>query len=160
VTIMCDSASRYLSKIFNDTWMREGGYLDPDMGQETVGDLLARQKSKLIFVEPDATFGAVIEKMKNHGISQIPVIRSGRMEGMISEVDLLNALIEKRAELSTSIEGFLDNNFALVESHNRTSLLSQLFAQGKIVIVEDQGVVVGILTKIDFIDWISTRISG
>ena len=160
VTIMCDSASRYLSKIFNDTWMREGGYLDPDMGQETVGDLLARQKSKLIFVEPDTTFGAVIEKMKNHGISQLPVIRSGRMEGMISEVDLLNALIEKRAELSTSIEGFLDNNFALVESHNRTSLLSQLFAQGKIVIVEDQGVVVGILTKIDFIDWISTRISG
>jgi cystathionine beta-synthase len=160
LTIMCDSASRYLSKIFNDTWMREGGYLDPDMGQETVGDLLARQTGKLIYVEPETTFASVIEQMKHHGISQIPVIRDGRMAGMISEVDLLNALIEKRAELDTSIDAFLDNNFALVEIHNRTSLLSQLFAQGKIVIVEDQGVVVGILTKIDFIDWISSRISG
>ena len=54
VTIMCDSASRYLSG-YNDTWMRRG-LSEPDMGQETVGGL-ARQKSKLIFVEPDTTFG-------------------------------------------------------------------------------------------------------
>ena len=159
LTIMCDSASRYLSKIFSDTWMREGGFLEADMGEETVGELLGRKKGQLIFVEPATPFAAVIEQMKHHGISQLPVIHDGRMQGMISEVDLLNALIEKRAELGTAIAGFLDNNFALVESQNRTSLLSQLFSQGKVVIVEDQGEVVGILTKIDFIDWISSRIS-
>jgi cystathionine beta-synthase len=160
LTIMCDSASRYLSKIFSDTWMREGGFLDPDMGETTVGDLLKRNRTKLVFAAPGASFGSVIEQMKHHGISQLPVVDKGRMVGMISEVDLLNALIDQRAELGTSIDPFLDNNFALVESHNRTELLSQLFSQGKVVIVEDSGSVMGILTKIDFIDWISSRLSG
>ncbi len=156
--ILPDSAARYLSKIFNDTWMREGGYLDPDIGEETVADLLGRQQGKLVQARPGDTFESVIARMKEHGISQLPVIADGKMVGLIGEVDLLKALLEKRAQSTTTIDDYLDNNFALVEAHNRTGLLSQLFAQGKVVVVEDGGRVVGILTNIDFIDWISSRL--
>ena len=79
--------------------------------------------------------------------------------GLISENDLLTALLDNRATSDTPIDDFLDFNFALVEAHNRTTLLSQLFAQGKVVVVEDQGKVMGILTNIDFIDWIATRLT-
>ena len=160
VCILPDGAARYLSKIFNDTWMREGGFLDRDIGAERVADLLARKTGGLVSAELGATFEGVIARMKEHGISQLPVIGEGRMLGLINEVVLLKALLDKTAKSSTPIDDYLDNNFALVEAHNRTTLLSQLFAQGKVVVVEDGGRVVGILTKIDFIDWISSRLNA
>jgi cystathionine beta-synthase len=158
--ILPDGAARYLSKVFNDTWMREGGYLDPEIGEETVGDVLARQGNRaLVQAEPSDSFGTVIGRLKEHGFSQLPVIDDGKMLGLIRESDMLHALLDKRASKSTPVAEFVDNNFALVEVHNRTTLLSQLFAQGKVVVCEDQGRIVGILTNIDFIDWISTRLA-
>ena len=159
--LLPDGAGRYLSKIFNDTWMREGGYLDPEIGQETVADILARRPGRLVSASPADTIGQVVAQMKEFGISQLPVIDAeSRMIGLIRENDLLTALLDKRATAGSSIEPYLDNDFALVEGHNRTTLLSQLFAQGKVVVVEDRGRVTGILTNIDFIDWISSRLTG
>jgi len=158
--ILPDSAVRYLSKIFNDTWMREGGYLEPELGEETVGDILAMQKHGVISAEPRDTFGTVIARMKEHGISQLPVLEDGRMVGLICERDTLTALVDGRAQASSEVAGFLNADFAMVESHNRVSLLSQIFHQNKVVVVEDAGRVIGILTKIDLIDWLSSRING
>jgi len=161
VVIICDSAVRYLSKIFSDTWMKEGGYLEPEIGEETVGDMLRLRANPLISASPGDAFSEVIDLMKQHGISQLPVIDDDhRMQGLISENDLLKALVEKRADTSAKIDGYLDNNFALVEVTNRASLVSQLFAQGKVVVVEDAGRVIGILTNIDFIDWVSSRLTA
>jgi cystathionine beta-synthase len=159
LTIMPDSGSRYLSKVYNDNWMREGGYLDADLGEATVADILAHKSGGLVHALPANSIESVISLMKEHGISQLPVLDDGRVSGMISELDLLKALLEKRADVTDPIRDFLDFNFALVESTNRSGLLSQLFAQGKVVLVEHQGRILGIVTKIDFIDWISSRLT-
>jgi cystathionine beta-synthase len=160
--ILCmlpDSAVRYLSKIFNDTWMREGGFLEPDeVAGDTVGDLVTRHQREVISATGEDTFESVIRRMKEHGISQLPVLDGGRLVGLITESDMLSALLEQRANLKTPIAGFLNMQFALVESHNRTSILAQLFSQNRVLVVEDAGHIVGILTKIDFIDWFSNRI--
>lgn len=161
LVIVPDSAVRYLSKIFSDTWMKEGGYLEPEIGQETVGDLLRRRTTPLIGAAPGDTFATVITQMKEHGISQLPVIDSGgHMQGLISENDLLKAMVDGSADPNAKIDAYLDNNFALVEVSNSTSLVSQLFAEGKVVVVEDAGRVIGILTNIDFIDWISSKLTA
>ncbi|MEE2779438.1 MAG: pyridoxal-phosphate dependent enzyme [Myxococcota bacterium] len=159
LTILPDSASRYLSKIFNDTWMKEGGFLEPDLEEETVADLLSQQGHALISAAAEDTFESVIERMKQDGISQLPVIdHDGRMLGLIRENDMLSALLEKRANPDSAIADFLDNGFALVEGRNRIGLLGQLFSQGNVVVVEDRGTVIGVLTNIDFIDWIAHRL--
>ncbi|HRE91585.1 MAG TPA: cystathionine beta-synthase [Myxococcota bacterium] len=159
--ILPDSAVRYLSKIFNDTWMKEGGFLDPDdMVGDTIGDLVARQQREVVTARPEDTFESVIRRMKDLGISQLPVMDSGKMIGLIAEADMLSALLDQRANLKTAISGFLSGNYALVEPHNKTSLLAPLFAQNRVVVVEEAGSLVGILTKIDFIDWFSSRLSG
>lgn len=159
VVIICDSAVRYLSKIFNDTWMKEGGYLNPEIGEETVLDLLNRRPMKLISTSRGETIQGVVSLMKEHGISQLPVLdKNGSLEGLISERDLLAALIDERATPQTEVDAFITNNFALVEVTNRTSLVSELLAQGKVVVVEKRGKVMGILTNIDFIDWFSSRL--
>jgi predicted transcriptional regulator len=82
------------------------------------------------------------------------------MVGLIAEADMLSALLDQRANLKTGIAGFLSGNYALVEPHNKTSLLAQLFSQNRVVVVEDMGHLVGILTKIDFIDWFSSRLGA
>lgn len=157
--ILPDSAVRYLSKIFNDNWMREGGFLEPDdVAGDTVGDLVSRQQRDVIMATPDDTFESVIRRMKEYGISQLPVLEGGRLVGLITEFDMLGALLEQRANLKTPIAGFLNMQFALVESHNRTSILAQLFSQNRVIVVEEAGRIIGILTKIDFIDWFSNRI--
>lgn len=157
--ILPDSAVRYLSKIFNDNWMREGGFLEPDdVAGDTVGDLVNRQQREVIMATPEDTFESVIRRMKEYGISQLPVLEGGRLVGLITEFDMLGALLEQRANLKTPIAGFLNMQFALVESHNRTSILAQLFSQNRVIVVEEAGRIIGILTKIDFIDWFSNRI--
>jgi len=160
VCILPDSAVRYLSKIFNDTWMREGGFLDPDETTgDTIGDLVTRQNREVVTARVGDTFDSVIKRMKEFGISQLPVLdEAGTVAGLITEVDMLNALLEQRANLKTPIAGFLNGQYALVASHNRTSILAQMFSQNRVVVVEDEGRVVGILTKIDFIDWFSSRL--
>lgn len=159
--ILPDSAVRYLSKIFNDTWMKEGGYLEPDdVIGDTIGELIARQQREVITASPEDTFESVIRRMKDLGISQLPVLAANKMVGLISEADMLSALLEQRANLKTPIAGFLNGNYALVEPHNRTSILPQMFSQNRVVVVEDGGHLVGILTKIDFIDWFSSRLSA
>ena len=161
LVILPDGASRYLSKIFNDTWMKEGGFLDPDHGNEKVGDLLRERGAPLVSASPEDSYGTVIAQLKEHGFSQLPVIdASGRLKGVISERDMLTALLDKRADADTPIEAYLNNAYALVEIDNRTSILSQIFAQGKVVVVEDKGRVTGILTNIDFIDWIAGRMGS
>ena len=158
VCILPDSAVRYLSKIFNDTWMKEGGYLDnEDVGGDTIASLVARHR-EVVTASPEDTFDSVIRRMKEYGISQLPVLVANRLVGLISEVDMLSALIEQRANLKTPIAGFLNGNYALVESHNRTTILAQMFAQNRVVVVESEGNIVGILTKIEFIDWFASRL--
>jgi cystathionine beta-synthase len=161
LVILPDSAGRYLSKIFNDTWMKEGGYLDTEIGDERIGDLLRDRGVKLVSAAPDDSFATVITGLKENGFSQLPVIDdSGRLMGLIRERDMLEALLNKEADADTPIREHLDNGYALVEAQNRASLLSQLFAQGKVVVVEERGRVAGILTNIDFIDWMAARMSA
>ncbi len=156
--ILPDSAVRYLSKIFNDTWMKEGGYLESeDVGGDTIASLVARHR-EVVTASPEDTFDSVVRRMKEYGISQLPVLVANRLVGLISEVDMLSALIEQRANLKTPIAGFLNGNYALVEAHNRTTILAQMFAQNRVVVVESEGNIVGILTKIDFIDWFASRL--
>ena len=159
VCILPDSAVRYLSKIFNDTWMKEGGYLEPDdVAGDTIASLVARHPREVITASTSDTFESVIKRMKEYGISQLPVLVDGKLSGLISEVDMLSALLEQRANLKTPIAGFLNGNYALVEVHNTSSILPQMFGQNRVVVVEDQGRIVGIITKIDFIDWFASRL--
>jgi cystathionine beta-synthase len=159
LVILPDGAGRYLSKIFNDTWMKEGGFLDPDLGEERISDLLRDRGVSLVSASPDDSFATVIALLKKHGFSQLPVLdEAGRLRGLIRERDMLEALLSKKADADTAVGGYLDNGYALVEAGNSTSLLPQLFSQGKVVVVEDRGRVTDILTNIDFIDWISQRI--
>ncbi|MCB9532380.1 MAG: cystathionine beta-synthase [Myxococcales bacterium] len=156
VTIMCDSASRYLSKVFDDEWMRQNGFLRDDPMEGTVADLLSvRDPSKLQTATPDDSVRSVIEKLKQFGISQLPVLVDGRVHGIINERDLLDHLI-RSGDALMPIRDLVETRFAIVELRNKVSLLSQFFAQDLTVLVMDGGRIIEIVTKIDFIAYVSS----
>jgi cystathionine beta-synthase len=158
VTILCDSASRYLSKIFDDDWMREHGFLAEDRQLGTVADVLARRTRGTVYTAaPNDTVRAVIERMKSHGISQVPVLDGDTILGIVNERDLLEFLVSG-GDAGAAVESCVENRFATVEPVNNVSMLGTFFAQDLTVLVLDAGKLVGVITKIDYIDFVSRRI--
>jgi len=153
VVLLPDSGSRYLSKIFDDTWMRENGFLE----DATVGDLLADRAGALIAADESTTVAAAIRQMKTHGISQLPVLdRKGGLHGIISESDLLDYLVNG-GSMDHTIESVHTHEVATVTSDTPLEELTSLFGRSNAAVVVDDGRVIGIVTKIDVIDFLASR---
>ena len=86
VTILPDSGARYLSKIFSDDWMRDNGFLGDRPRLGNVADLLAGRKTEIVTASTDEKVFKVVEKMKQHDISQLPVLDDGKLVGLINDL--------------------------------------------------------------------------
>jgi cystathionine beta-synthase len=157
VVLLPDSASRYLSKIFDDDWMRENGFLDDDWSGATVADILAKKPREVFTARLGDTVTEVIQQMKTHGISQLPVLDGERIVGIVNETDVLNHLLGDGTR-EDAIDQLVETQFAIVEPTNRISIIGQFFKQNKVVIVLDGKRLAGIITKIDFIDHVSNQL--
>ncbi len=103
LVVLPDSGSRYLSKVFDDDWMRENSFLDDGARHGTVADLVAKRQEPLVAADPGDSVMAVIRQMKSHGISQIPVLEGGKLLGMIVEVTLLKAMLGDPATMDRPV---------------------------------------------------------
>lgn len=156
VVLLPDSANRYLSKIFNDNWMRENGFLNPDAGLGTVGDIRSGVDArKLISVPSTARVTEVIGVLKLHGVSQVPVINDGSLAGVVTETRLLERALQGHKG-DVPVADVLEANYCTVDNETEVTVLTELFRRFKVAIVLDEGhKPVDIITKIDLIDYIS-----
>src|SRR6185295_9437096 len=103
IVFLCDSGSKYVSKIFNDDWMRENGFLAEQPGLGTVKD--------------------VISKLKTLGISQLPVIGDdGKLRGIVGEVDLLRHLVTGGKTLDSTVGELVEGDYATVTPQTKIEL--------------------------------------
>jgi cystathionine beta-synthase len=159
VVFLADAGHKYLSKIFNDDWMRDNGFLEDTPGLGVVRDIVAaRDRRPLVTAKPTATLRAVIAQMKSEGISQLPVLRDGKLCGIIAEVDLLRALVTGGITLDSPITEVLEDDYVTVTPNTKIELLQGVLSEAKVAIVEDGDDVVGIVTKIDVIDFLAKRV--
>ena len=156
LVFLADGGHKYLSKIFNDDWMRENGFLEDAPGLGTVRDVLAgRDRRPLVTARPDAKLRDVIGQMKTMGISQLPVLEGGKLRGIVAEVDLLRALVSGGKTLESPIAEVVENDYATVTPNTKVELLKGVLADAKVAIVQEGDEVVGIVTKIDVIDFLA-----
>ncbi len=159
VTVLPDSGSSYVSKFYSDEWMRDNGFLD-DRGMGTVRDLLTARKRTVISAKPGDKIDKVVETMRHHGISQMPVISAdGKTEGMIHEYDLLNALIAGTHKLGDPIDPIVAPIQGVVAPETSIAQLREVFAQDNVAVVKEGQRAVAILTKIDLIEHLAARMS-
>ncbi len=160
VVIFPDTGARYLSKVFNDDWMREHGFFEVDPRRATALEVAqARGLPALITARPEDPLAEVISRMRQHAVSQLPVIDDeGRLVGMVTEVELLDHM------LSAEHEHAPDEAIGpLVNPEVRTALAETPLAEilpdllvNKVVVLTDEfHHPVGILTAIDALEFIA-----
>ncbi len=157
LVLLPDGAGKYLSKIFNEDWMRENGFLEgaPSMG--TVADLLKSKSGDVIVARTTDRVRDVISRMKAHGISQLPVVDGARLMGSVAEVDLLRHLVSGEQSLESAIGPLVGSDYATVTSQTKIELLQGTLSDARMVIVLDNEAIVGVVTKIDLIDFLAKR---
>ena len=155
VVVLTDSGSSYVSKFFSDEWMRDNGFME-DKGPGTVSDILRGRQQKLITAVKGQKIGTIIETMKQHGISQMPVLATdGTAMGMLHEYDLLNGLVAGHSKLADAIDALIAPLQGTVTNETTIPQLRQVFAQDNVAVVRDGQKVTGIVTKIDLIEFLS-----
>ncbi|HZW04412.1 MAG TPA: pyridoxal-phosphate dependent enzyme [Anaerolineaceae bacterium] len=161
VVLLPDSGSRYLSKIFDDNWMREFGFLSNGRYQSTVADVLKnRSISRLVTVRPEESVDRVVRLMKKHDISQIPVVDAqDRLIGIVTEIDLLEDLLQPdhHHRPDESIGAIVNPDVITVEQTAQLERVLPDLERGKVVAVVERERPVGILTKIDLIDFLARQ---
>jgi predicted transcriptional regulator len=153
VVILPDSGSRYLSKIYNDAWMKENQFLDAPVKLKTTQIILEKgERSKLIYVSSDATIGEAIDLMHAHGISQLPVIADGEILGGLDENHLLQLLLKNSEAWHHNVLEFMEPPFPEVQEDAPVDdLVSILGQDAQAILVRQKGGDLSIITKSDLI---------
>ncbi|MBC8161712.1 MAG: CBS domain-containing protein, partial [Roseiflexaceae bacterium] len=123
----------------------------------TVGELLSGRPNEVITAHRATTVEAAIRQMKTHGISQLPVVEAdGSLHGIIGEGDLLEYLLGGGA-MSHSISDLHTHEVATVDLDLPIEELTGIFGRSQAAVAVKDGQVVGIVTKIDVIDFLANR---
>ena len=163
VVILPDSGNRYLSKIFDDNWMRENGFLSNNQITDSIESLLkTHTKMPLVVAHSTEEMNAVVEKMNLYDISQLPVVNDqDRLIGMVGEADILDHLLRSlhvHDPLET-IASIINPNVLTAQPESSVESVLPAFERGKVVIIVDtENRPVGMLTKIDLIDYLTQKI--
>jgi cystathionine beta-synthase len=156
--VLTDTGNNYITKFFNDEWMKDNGFAVDDKSPGRVKDLIRARKQEVLFASKGQRIDAVVEQMRKHGISQMPVRDPhGGTVGMIHEYDLLNALVSKKQGFHDVIDALIAPLQGVVSPEATLSRLREVFAQDNVAVVKEHEQVVGIVTKIDLIEYLAER---
>ncbi len=157
VILLPDSGTRYVSKMYNDVWMRENGFLKPE--RVTLRYILEAKSStlpKLVSVDRTTTVRQALELIKNHNISQLPVIENGTCIGTVTESNLLLSVLDDAKIFDTTVDKAMEAPLPEVHMNEEMQSAVKFFTQ-KIpaVIVRDDSKLIGIVTRFDVLEYMS-----
>lgn len=165
VVLLPDSGRGYLSKIFNDDWMADYGFLTTG-GDTTVGDVLSRKGAlmpELVHVHPSETVREAIDILREYGVSQMPVVKeeppvmSAEVIGAVVERDLLDALFEGRASLADALEKHMSAPLPMIGAGESVSAAMTALQNADAAVVLDDGKPRGVITRQDLLAYLATR---
>jgi len=159
VVLLPDSVRNYMTKFMDPQWMKENGFTESAWETQTIGDTLrSLPRRKLVTCTSADTVADSVMLMKEHGISQLPVVEDGRLVGIITESDLLAKLVDGRATLASAVAEVMFRNVTTVKAGEDSGRLVQIFAKGMVaLVVDDENKLLGIVTKMDLVDMLTAR---
>jgi cystathionine beta-synthase len=165
VVLLPDSGKGYLSKIFNDEWMADYGFLQAD-GQQTVGDVMARKGTSgvmpaFVHTHPSETVREAIDILREYGVSQMPVVRAeppvmtAEIVGAVHDRDLLDALFTGKAKLADRLADHLSPPLPLVGSGESVQAAMAALETADAAVVVADGRPIGVLTRQDVLAFLT-----
>ena len=164
VVLLPDSGRGYLSKIYNDEWMADYGFLTPDDSQPTVGEVLhrkGRDLPELVHVHPEETVGSAISILREYGVSQMPVVKeeppvmAAEVVGAVIERELLDAVFADRAALDQPLSQHMSRALPTVGAGEALTVAMAALEGASAMLVLDEGKPVGIITRSDLLGFLS-----
>ena len=153
VTLLSDWGEHYLTKVYDDDWMRENGFLK--RAHHSVHHLVAekdRELPELVTVQPTTPVRVALSTLTSYNVSQLPVILDGECVGSLNDGELMSSVIEDPELLDRPVESIMDAPFPVVDGHIDAEGAAQLLTRkNSAVLVRDEGEIGGILTRYDLI---------
>jgi cystathionine beta-synthase len=158
VTFVCDSGNKYLSKVYNDFWMVDQGFLQRERYGD-LRDLIARRhwEHASITVNVNETVLAAYGRMKLYDMSQLPVMRDGHIVGIVDEEGVLMQVFERPERFNEPVSTVMESHLVTVGPDASLPQLMEIFKRGMVVIVVDRGELLGLITRIDLLNWLRRR---
>ncbi|MBQ0987170.1 cystathionine beta-synthase [Streptomyces sp. F63] len=167
VVLLPDSGRGYLSKIFNDEWMADYGFLEESGGAARVGDVLRDKDGglpSLVHMHPEETVGEAIEVLREYGVSQMPIVKPGaghpdvmaaEVIGSVVERDLLDALFTRSADLKDPLEKHMSAPLPQVGSGEPVADLMTVLESADAAVVLVDGRPTGVVSRQDLLAYLA-----
>ena len=152
MTFVCDSGNKYLSKMYNDFWMIDNGYLEtPHRGDLT--DLIVRKHAErqTVTVKPATTLAQAYRQMKLYDISQLPVLDGDRLVGLLDEEDLLFH-VYRTGSFEGTVADVMTRDLTVVDAGQELTSVLDILERGMVAPVVKHGRFQGLITKIDVLN--------
>ena len=158
VSLVADSGNKYLSKVYNDYWMIDQGFIQREQHGD-LRDLIARRHREhaVATVNADETVLAAHQRMKLYDISQLPVLKDGKIVGIVDEEDILLEVYDNPAHFREPVTEAMESRLVTVPPSAPIEQLMEIFNRGLVAIVVDGDEFLGLITRIDFLNWLRRR---
>ncbi len=156
VTFVADSGNKYLSKMFNNFWMAEQGFIQrPPQGN--LSDLISHryEAGEVVSVGPDDTLLTAFKRMRSADVSQVPVVDShGRPIGILDESDLLVKIHGDPANFNDVVSNAMTDRLETMTPGAPINNLLEVFDRGRVAIVMEGDKFLGLITRTDLLSYL------
>ena len=156
VTFVCDSGNKYLSKMYNDVWMEDQGFIS----REAKGDLrdlipYRHLQQDTVTANPDDSLLIALNRMKLYDISQLPVLdANGKVVGIVDESDILLAVFKSQDRFQEKVSSVMSTQLETVEADQPMESLLPLFQKNLVPMIVKDKVFRGLITRIDLLNYL------
>ncbi len=158
VTLVCDTGNKYLSKMYNDYWMLDNGFLDRQPTGD-LRDLILRPYAHrdTVVVGPNELLITAYNRMKLYDVSQLPVMDGDRIVGILDESDLLLHVHTDESKFKDKVSTAMVEKLQVLDVKSSIESLMPVFDAGHVAIVMDGAKFVGLITRIDLLNYLRRR---
>lgn len=161
VAFLCDGGGKYLSKVYNEYWMRDQGFIEgPAFGD--LRDAISRLYSEgaVVTVGPDDTLNTAYGRMKLYAISQLPVLEGDHAVGVIDEMDILTAVFQNGRPFTESVRDHMSRQLIAVKPDGDLNKVIDMLHDGYVAVVQDDTGFFGLITRADVLSYLRRQESG
>ncbi|HEY4530299.1 MAG TPA: pyridoxal-phosphate dependent enzyme [Luteimonas sp.] len=160
LVFVCDTGNKYLSKMYNDYWMLDNGFIEREQHGD-LRDLILRPYSQrdTVVVGPNDLLVTAYQRMKLYEISQLPVMDGDRLAGILDESDVLMHVYGNEARFRDPVSTAMVSKLEVLDVKSPVESLLPVFDSGKVAIVMDSERFLGLITRIDLLNWLRRRVS-
>nr|WP_315400832.1 cystathionine beta-synthase [uncultured Duganella sp.] len=160
VSFVCDTGTRYLSKVYNDGWMQDQGLLRHPP-QRDLRDLIGRRydAGQVVSVSPEDSLLIAFNRMRAADLAQLPVISAGRLVGIIDESDLLLTVDTQPQRFANPVGATMTRRLETLQPSADLHALRAVLDRGLTAVVADGDVFYGLITRFDLLNHLRRTLS-